>query len=88
MEKEKIGTEKKTVTILLTKYSSWFGRFICAISKNGYSHASISIDDAEEIFTALTIKGLLLRNLKSIFPEKECWEESASVCRCRRKPIC
>lgn len=32
----------KTVMMLLTKYASPFSRFICGISKNKYSHASIS----------------------------------------------
>ena len=60
-------TEKetmKTVTILLTKYSDWFGKFICAISKNSYSHASISIDGAEEIFYSFNYKGFVIEKPK------------------------
>lgn len=57
-------------TILLTKYSGWFGRFICAISKNGYSHASISIDDAEEIFYSFNYKGFVIEKPKKYIPRK------------------
>ena len=39
----------KTVTVLLTRYSDLFGKVICTISKYSYSHASISVDDEEEI---------------------------------------
>ena len=77
-----MGTEKKTmrtVTILLTKYSGWFGRFICAISKNGYSHASISIDGAEEIFYSFNYKGFVIEKPKKYIPRKRM---PGSVCIC------
>lgn len=68
-----MGTEKKamkTVTILLTKYSNCLGRFICAISKNGYSHASISIDEREEIFYSFNYKGFVIEKPKKYSPRK------------------
>lgn len=62
--------EMKTVTILLTKYSNCLGRFICAISKNGYSHASISIDEREEIFYSFNYKGFVIEKPKKYSPGK------------------
>ena len=51
IKKKKRKQERmKTITILLTGYSDWFGRFIRVISRSGYSHASLSIDGTEEVF--------------------------------------
>lgn len=58
----------KTITILLTKYSDLFGRFICSISKNRYSHASISIDESEEIFYSFNKKGFVIEKPKKKTP--------------------
>lgn len=60
----------KTITILLTKYSDLFGRFICGISKNRYSHASISIDETEEIFYSFNTKGFVIEKPKKRMPKK------------------
>ncbi|MGN1166941.1 MAG: hypothetical protein ACI4S2_11015 [Lachnospiraceae bacterium] len=54
----------RTVTILLTRYSDWFGKFICGISKYKYSHTSISIDEAEEIFYSFNYKGFVIEKPK------------------------
>lgn len=54
----------KTVTILLTKYSDWFGTFICKICKKDYSHASISIDEKEEVFYSFNYKGFIVEKPK------------------------
>ncbi len=54
----------KTVTILLTRYSDLFGRFISGISRHGYSHASISIDEKEEIFYSFNKKGFVIEKPK------------------------
>ena len=59
----------KTVTILLTRYSDWFGKFISAISKNRYSHASISIDEDEEIFYSFNEKGFAVEKPKKRMPK-------------------
>ena len=75
-----MGTENKsmkTVTILPTKYSDLFGRFISGISKYGYSHASISIDEKEEIFYSFNIKGFAIEKPKKRTPKKR---RPGSVC--------
>lgn len=40
------------------------------ISKNGYSHASISIDSKEEIFYSFNFKGFVIEKPKKCFPKK------------------
>lgn len=67
----------RTVTILLTKYSDLFGRFICGISRNRYSHASISIDENEEIFYSFNMKGFVIEKPKRKIPKKR---RPGSVC--------
>lgn len=54
----------KTITILLTGYSDWFGRFIRVISRSGYSHASLSIDGTEEVFYSFNGKGVAVEEPK------------------------
>lgn len=75
-----MGTENqqmKTVTVLLTKYSDLFGKFICGISRHKYSHASISIDEKEEIFYSFNMKGFAIEKPKKIRPKTR---EDGSVC--------
>lgn len=67
----------KTVTVLLTRYSDLFGKIICAISKHGYSHASLSIDGEEEIFYSFNVKGFVIEKPKKCRPKKR---EYGSVC--------
>lgn len=67
----------KTVTILLTRYSDLFGRFICGISRHGYSHASISIDEKEEIFYSFNRKGFVVEKPKKRTPRAR---KPGSVC--------
>lgn len=67
----------KKVTILLTKYSGWFGTLICGFSKNRYSHASISIDEEEEIFYSFNMKGFVIEKPKKRFPKTR---KPGSVC--------
>ena len=67
----------KTVTVLLTRYSDFFGRFISAISKYGYSHASISIDEDEEIFYSFNMKGFVIEKPKKRRPKTR---RNGSVC--------
>ncbi|MBS6561427.1 MAG: hypothetical protein KH355_14325 [Clostridiales bacterium] len=67
----------KTITILLTKYSDLFGKFISGISKYGYSHASISIDEKEEVFYSFNIKGFAIEKPKKRIPKKR---RAGSVC--------
>lgn len=72
-----MGTDRKhnqneetmeTVTVLLTRYSGLFGRFICGISRYRYSHASISIDGEEEIFYSFNLKGFVIEKPKKRMP--------------------
>ncbi len=75
-----MGTENgemKTVTILLTRYSDWFGRFICGISRNKYSHASISVDGEEEIFYSFNYKGFVIEKPKKRIPKTR---RAGSIC--------
>lgn len=75
-----MGTGKqpmKTVTILLTRYSDLFGRFIAGISRYGYSHASISIDEKEEIFYSFNMKGFVIEKPKQKNPKTR---GAGSVC--------
>ena len=58
----------KTVTILLTRYSDIMGRFICKISRYKYSHASISIDEKEEVFYSFNTKGFTIEKPKKHIP--------------------
>lgn len=67
----------KVVTILLTKYSDLFGKFIGAISKEGYSHASLSIDENEEIFYSFNYKGFAIETPKK---KRERSRKEGSVC--------
>lgn len=69
--------EMKNVTVLLTRYSDLFGRFISAISKYGYSHASISIDEEEEIFYSFNMKGFVVEKPKKRKPKTR---RHGSVC--------
>ncbi|MDO4331281.1 MAG: hypothetical protein Q4C58_01180 [Eubacteriales bacterium] len=72
-EKERI----KTVTILLTRYSTLFSRFICGISKNHYSHAAISIDGNEELFYSFNCKGFVVEKPKKRKPRTQ---RAGSIC--------
>lgn len=73
-----MGNESmKTITILLTRYSDLFGRFICGISRHGYSHASISIDEKEEIFYSFNKKGFVIEKPKKRTPRAR---KPGSVC--------
>lgn len=67
----------KTVTILLTRYSDLFGRFISGISRYAYSHASISIDEKEEIFYSFNKKGFVIEKPKK---RKSKIRSSGSLC--------
>jgi inositol transport system substrate-binding protein len=83
---KRIKKEKmKTITILLTGYSNWFGRFIRVISRSGYSHASISIDGSEEVFYSFNGKGMVIEKPKKYKPKAR---KEKSVCIRIRVPEC
>lgn len=60
----------KTITILLTRYKDFFGRVLCDIGGDAYSHASISIDENEEIFYSFNKKGFVVEKPKKYMPKK------------------
>jgi hypothetical protein len=60
----------KTVTILLTKFTDVFGKFVSWYSHGGYTHASISIDEDEEIFYSFNYKGFVIEKPKKRTPKK------------------
>lgn len=68
---EKKSKSIKTVTILLTKYSDFWGRIIRGINGEGYSHASISMDEEEEIFYSFNFKGFAIEKPKKRKPKKQ-----------------
>lgn len=67
----------RTVTILLTRYTTLFSRFICGISKNHYSHAAISIDENEELFYSFNCKGFVVEKPKKRKPRTQ---RAGSIC--------
>lgn len=67
----------KTISILLTGYSDWFGRFIRVTSRSGYSHASLSIDGMEEVFYSFNGKGVVVEQPKKWKPRRR---KEHSVC--------
>ena len=61
----------KIVTIALTKYSDFLGRLIRGIDGSGFSHASISIDENDEIFYSFNYKGFVIEKPKKYWPKKK-----------------
>ena len=49
--------KKYTVSILLTKYEDLISKIIYYITGRGYTHASIGVDDSEEVYYSFNIKG-------------------------------
>lgn len=66
----------RTITVLLTGYSDWFSTFLCCIDK-GYSHASIAIDEKEEVFYSFNKKGFCIEKPKKYAPKSR---RKKSVC--------
>ncbi len=66
-----------TITVLLTKYRDWTGRLISVLTRSYYTHASISIDEKEEIFYSFSYKGFVIEKPKKYFPASRC---PGSVC--------
>lgn len=75
--KKRKQERKKTISILLTGYSDWFGRFIRITSRSGYSHASLSIDGSEEVFYSFNGKGVVVEEPKKRKPRRR---KEHSVC--------
>ncbi len=66
-----------TVTVLLTKYSDITGKIVSVFTRSYYTHASISIDEKEEIFYSFNYKGFAIEKPKKYFPTTRC---PGSVC--------
>lgn len=66
----------KTVTILLTKYMDIGSKIISMISPYGYTHASISIDEEEEIFYSFNYRGFVTETPKKKYPSNRCPENA------------
>lgn len=62
----------KTVTILLTKYKDVGSKIISMISPYGYTHASISIDEKEEIYYSFNYRGFVIETPKKRYPSNRC----------------
>ncbi len=67
----------KTVTILLTRYSDLFSNFLYVISKKGYTHASLSLDENDENFYSFNVKGFTIEKPKKRISRKR---KAGSVC--------
>ena len=64
--KKHFAPEKKhKVTILLTKYGDPFSRLIKLMSRCEYTHASISIDEEEDLFYSFNLKGFVEEHWKN-----------------------
>ena len=64
---EKLEQSMKTISILLTRFKDNFGHFVCLMSYSRYSHASISLDENEEIFYSFNYKGFVIEKPKKYF---------------------
>ena len=53
------------VTILLTKYGDPFSKFIKLMSRCEYTHASISLDEEEDLFYSFNLKGFVEERWKN-----------------------
>lgn len=88
IKKKKRKQERmKTITILLTGYSDWFGRFIRVISRSGYSHASLSIDGTEEVFYSFNGKGVVVEEPKKGNPGGEKKAAFVYACGCLKVSV-
>ncbi len=58
-------SQKHKVTILLSRYDDPFSKFVKLMSRCKYTHASISIDDAEETFYSFNLKGFVEEHWKN-----------------------
>ena len=75
--------ETRIITVLLTKYSDPFSKWISFVGK-GYSHASLSIDESEEIFYSFNRKGFVTEKVKKYRPRTR---EEDSVCIRMQVPL-
>lgn len=55
----------KKITLSLVKYSDFLGKFVTTVSRGGYNHVSISLDENEEVFYSFNYKGFAIEKQKS-----------------------
>ena len=68
-------SDKKVITVLLTRYYSAFSNFIYYTSGRGYTHASIALDEMGEYFYSFNMKGF-----RKEYPKKHKRRSAKSVC--------
>ncbi|WP_315108908.1 hypothetical protein [Clostridium intestinale] len=72
-----MSKKTKIITVLLTRRHDRISNIIYWISGRGYTHASISIDNEQEIFYSFNFKGLCIEH----FSQKDTYKrKSKSVC--------
>lgn len=54
----------KSITIVLTKYTDLLSDFLYLMSGGGYTHVSLSLDDAAETMYSFNFKGFCIENLE------------------------
>ncbi|MBE5774569.1 MAG: hypothetical protein E7337_11655 [Clostridiales bacterium] len=54
----------KTITIVLTKYSDPLSNFFYLMSGGGYTHVSLSLDDAAETMYSFNFKGFCIESVE------------------------
>lgn len=54
----------KTITVVFTKYSDLLSSFIYLMSGGGYTHASLSLSDAEDVMYSFNFKGFCIETLE------------------------
>lgn len=52
-----MGTRK--ISVLLTRHKSVFSNFIYYISGRGYTHASIALDDRDDVYYSFNVRGFV-----------------------------
>jgi hypothetical protein len=67
--------DRKVITVLLTRYYSTFSSFIYWTSGRGYTHASLSLDEADEEFYSFNFKGFCKER-----PRKHKRRSGKSIC--------
>lgn len=69
------GMEKKTITVLLTRYYTRCSDFVHWITGWGYTHAAIALNDGEEYFYSFNFKGF-----RREYPQKRRKKCAESIC--------
>lgn len=81
--------ERKVISVLLTRYDSIFSSFIYWTTGRAYTHASLSLDEADEEFYSFNFKGFCKecpRKHKGRIRKSTCYRlEISQVCYKRIK---